>query len=183
MRDLLRDHPALFVTGVYVIASAVGMLFSWAYLLRFGINVFHFAQIGDFLIASLREPMTWLLVAFVAVLSIADTTFARRWQKKPRSRWTRWYGTSRYRIVSYVTGLVTCALLIDAYANSRADDTLAGDGQRVRIEFAESGRHDAGILLYTTSQFLFLFDPASRRVTTHPHESVSAIIFDPVPAR
>ena len=48
---LLRKHPALLVSVVYVIASTIGMLYSWDFLRLFGINVFNYAQIGDFLLA------------------------------------------------------------------------------------------------------------------------------------
>ena len=59
---LLREHPALLVSVVYVAASTIGMAYSWAFLRHFGINIFNYAQIGDFLLASLKEPSTWLLV-------------------------------------------------------------------------------------------------------------------------
>lgn len=52
---VLQKHPALMVSALYVVASMVGMLFSWDYLRHFGINVFNFAQIGDFLLASLER--------------------------------------------------------------------------------------------------------------------------------
>ena len=45
--DLLRKHPALLVSGLYVVASTIGMLYSWDYLRLFGINVFNYAQIGE----------------------------------------------------------------------------------------------------------------------------------------
>ncbi|MDH3908826.1 MAG: hypothetical protein OEU83_07330, partial [Gammaproteobacteria bacterium] len=60
--SFFREHPAVLVSALYVAASVVGMFYSWAYLRRFGINVFNYAQISDFLLASLREPFTWVLV-------------------------------------------------------------------------------------------------------------------------
>ena len=36
--QLLREHPAMLVSMIYVLASAIGMLFSWAYLWHFGIK-------------------------------------------------------------------------------------------------------------------------------------------------
>ena len=61
---VFREHPALIVSGFYVLASFVGMFWSWAFLRRFGIDVFDYAQISDFLLASLKEPFTWVLATY-----------------------------------------------------------------------------------------------------------------------
>ena len=67
-RTLLKEHPALLVSALYVGASTIGMFYSWAFLRHFGINVFNYAQISDFLLASLKEPFTWGWVAVALVL-------------------------------------------------------------------------------------------------------------------
>ena len=175
--NLLREHPALVVSGVYVLASTIGMFFSWEFLLRFGINVFNFAQLGDFMIASLREPMTWALVALAVSLVILDNTMSRRWQRKERSFWTRWYGSPRYRVINYLVAILMVSIFIDAYANHRAKQTFAGDGQVVSVQLADSSARRSAILLYTTGQFVFLFDATTQRVTIYPVESVQSISF------
>ena len=175
--QLLREHPALAASAIYVLASAVGMLFSWEFLLRFGINVFNFAQIGDFLIASLREPMTWLLVVFAVLLVVLDNTMSRRWQRKERSAWTRWYGSPRYRFVNFLVAILMVTIFIDAYANYRAKQTFAGKGQIVQVQLVEQQTQRTAILLYSTSQFVFLFDAVTERVTIHPVENIESISF------
>ena len=175
--QVLREHPALAVTAVYVLASAVGMLFSWEFLLRFGINVFDFAQIGDFLIASLREPLTWLLVLLAILLVVFDNTMSRRWQKKERSVWMRWYGSPRYRLLNYLVALLIVSIFIDAYANYRAKQAFAGNGQIVQVRLVEQSRQRSEILLYSTSEFVFLFEAATQRVTIHPVENIESISF------
>ena len=53
-------------------ASFVGMFWSWAFLQSFGINVFNYSQISDFLLASLKEPFTWGLVVIAVLLVVSD---------------------------------------------------------------------------------------------------------------
>ncbi len=174
---VLQQHPALLISALYVIASTIGMLFSWDYLRRFGINVFDFAQIGDFLLASLKEPMTWALVAVAGVLVYADNTFSRLWQRKERSRWTRWYGSSRYRVLNYIVAFVIVVIFIDGYARYKARQTFAGHGQIIEYQLVESNTRRSAHLLGTTAQFVFLFDASSRKVHVLPHESVKWISF------
>ena len=64
----LAEHPALFVSGIYFVASLIGLVYSWAFLRAFGINVFRYAEISDFLLASLKEPFTWFLAIFAVIL-------------------------------------------------------------------------------------------------------------------
>ena len=72
LRSVLREHPALLVSALYIGSSVIGMLYAWAYLRLFGINVFNYAQISDFLLASLKEPFTWGLVVLAVLLVQSD---------------------------------------------------------------------------------------------------------------
>ena len=72
LRSVLREHPALLVSALYIASSVIGMFYAWAYLRLFGINVFNYAQISDFLLASLKEPFTWGLVVLAVLLVQSD---------------------------------------------------------------------------------------------------------------
>lgn len=172
--DLLRRHPALLLSTLYVVASTIGMLFSWDYLRRFGINVFNYAQIGDFLLASLKEPMTWGLVVLSVLLVSADNMMSRRWQKKERTVWTRWYGSRGYRAVNYLVALFMVIIFIHLYVVFKARDTYEGKGPMVEVDTGDTRR--TATLLGTTAQFVFLFDAKTQRVYIHPNEAIQEIV-------
>ncbi len=175
---VLADHPALLVSMVYVFASAIGMLFSWTYLWHFGINFFDYAQIGDFLLASLKEPYTWLVVVLVVIGLWFDNRLSLRWSRKERPRWLRWYGDERYRRSNYLTGILLVVFLITVYADQQARATYAGrKGMVVEIRLAERDVSYQRVILGTTAQYLFTFDPESREVSIYPAESVEVIRF------
>ena len=172
---MLREHPALIATGFYVLASFVGMFWSWAYLRHFGINVFNYAQVSDFLLASLKEPFTWVLVILAFAMVQADNAFSRRVERKAKTRWFRWYGSAKYRLINNFGAVSLVGVFIFVYATLEAKDTRDGGGDRVDVTFTEGGSVTAATLLGTTGQFLFLYDPATERVDIHPFESVHAI--------
>ncbi len=174
---VLRKHPALLISLLYVIASTIGMVFSWDYLRRFGINVFDYAQIGDFLLASLKEPATWALVAAAAALVIADNAFGRVWQRRERSRWMRWYGSYRYKMLNYVTAFVMVVIFISAYARHKANLTYAGSGKVIEYQLTNSNTRRSAIMLGTTAQFVFMFDATTQKVSVLPYESIRVITF------
>lgn len=174
---VFREHPALIVSAFYVAASVIGMFWSWAHLRNFGINVFNYAQIGDFLLVSIKEPLTWLLVALAVVLTTIDNTFSRRVQRRGSTRWFRWYASERYRLVNNVGSIAIIAVFILAYANLEAAAVKRGEGERVEVTYAAGGEARSAILLGTTGQFLFLYDPLPGRVDVHPFEAVHSISF------
>ncbi|MDX1555083.1 MAG: hypothetical protein R3212_03560 [Xanthomonadales bacterium] len=170
-----REHPALLASIVYVAASTIGMVYSWEFLRRFGINVFNYAQIGDFLLASLKEPFTWLLVLAAIAIMMIDNASSRRFARKERAAWLRWYGSKTYRSINYLVAIVLILLFLNVYTGKKAEEVKAGKGERVDVLLADGTRRSSALLLGTTGQFLFLFDHASGQVDIHPHENVQTI--------
>ena|SRR5829696_3463526 len=60
---VLRKNPPLVLTLLYVYATGVGMFYSWSFYRGFGINIFDYAEIGDFLLAALKNPSSLVAVA------------------------------------------------------------------------------------------------------------------------
>ena len=177
LASVFREHPALLVSALYVAASVIGMFYSWAYLRRFGINVFNYAQISDFLLASLKEPFTWALVVLAMVLVLIDNKSSLRVERKKPRKWIAWYGSPRYRFVNNFAAVLMVLSFIFAYANRQANDTQAGVGKLVDVTFVEGGEARSTILLGTTGQFVFLYESVAERVNIHPIESIHSISF------
>ena len=175
--SFFREHPAVLVSALYVAASVVGMFYSWAYLRRFGINVFNYAQISDFLLASLREPFTWVLVILAIFLVHLDNRSSHRVERKNPRKWIAWYASPRYRFINNFAAILMVLTFIFAYANRQANETLAGTGKFVDVSFAETADPATAILLGTTGQFVFLYDAGAKRVNIHPIESIHTISF------
>lgn len=153
------------------------MFYSWALLRRFGINVFNYAQISDFLLASLKEPFTWALVVAAVLLVVGDNASSRHFARKPRSRWLAWYGTPRYRQINYFVALYIVFSFIYIFTSFQARAIRAGDGKIVDVMFTDSGAAVSATLLGTTGQFAFLYDDAAERVDIHPFENIHSISF------
>ena len=177
IQRIFKEHPALMVSALYVAASVIGMFYSWAYLGRFGINVFNYAQISDFLLASLKEPFTWGLVVIAVVLVLIDNASSRRVGHKTTSKWLAWYGSPKYRLINNFVAILMVLMFIYAYAYSQARDTRDGDGKFVDVMFADSGAATTALLLGTTGQFVFLYDEDTERVDIHPIENIHSISF------
>lgn len=175
---VFRNHPALIASAMYVFASIIGMFYMWVFFSYFDINVFYYAQLGDFLLASLKVPMTWGIVFLCVFILLLDNGLSRRVQRKTGSRLRKLYGSPRYRAANFLFLFIVIAVLIWAYAMQQARQALAGNAKIVTVTYAERAAADSLVLLGTTASFVFLYDASHARVLIHPNESIHAISFN-----
>lgn len=175
---LLTNHPGILISGLYLLASAIGMLDSWWYYRHFGVNAFLYSDLADFLLASFRSPTGWFVVVFVAAIAAWEHVASLRRSRSP-SKWRglRWLGSRRYRQTSVVLSPLFVVVYIVLYAGMRADAMAEGPGgQGVRVSFATSPADDrTAVLLGSTLNFVFLLDRSENRVSVHPYQNVLAI--------
>jgi hypothetical protein len=188
--DFARQHPGLVLTGGYLAATGVGMLSSWTYYGRFGINIFHYAQLSDFILVALRNPLAAvaILAAFPAVWIIMKTDDLM-------DRHVRWYsfvwGSEKLRRLSRAPAGWALYLMLYAYAFS-----LVHSGRlAARVHAGEVGTVEAQLqsgdylgqdgtrpfrtsLLGTTSAYVLLYDVESGTVTVVPLENLAKLTLE-----
>ncbi len=175
IRRVLAEHPAFFVSGLYLVASLIGLVYSWAFLRAFGINVFRYAEISDFLLASLKEPFTWVLAVLAVSMILFDNAMSRRVQAQGPGRLFRWYGSERYRQMNYLALVSVVIVFLFTYAKVKERSIRDGTGEVVSVHLTDASPPKQLIMLGTTGKFIFLYDHVAERVDIHPHESILMI--------
>ncbi len=171
-RETLARNPALLVSLLYLTASLIGLVYSWAFLRAFEVNVFRYADISDFLLASLKEPFTWLLaVAAVAAVAL-DNGMSLRVQRRGPSRFMRWYGNKRYRQVNYLVLVVLVLSFLFSFASINEEKIRDGKGEVFSVSLSDSSPPKRRVMLGTTARYVFLFDQTTGGVDIHPIESI-----------
>ena len=184
---IARSYPGLVLTGAYLGVSGVGMLSSWTFYRRFGINIFDFTQVSDFFLVSLRQPLAALaiLAAIPAVWFVlkSDTFLERRF-----SWYKHVYGPKALRRLSRSPAAWVLYVVLYAYAFSLVSSGyLAGQvraGSVATVEAQLLGGQYLGrdgtrpfraSLLGTTAAFVFLYDQGSGDVTIVPVENLASL--------
>ncbi len=177
LSHLLTAHPAVGISAVYLVSSAIGMLDSWWYYRRFGIDIFLYSDLADFLLASFRSPTAWLVVGLTALLTALEQLGSRRLARAGSApRRLGWLGSRRYRQLSVALGVSMAVAYIVFYAEKRADWIAEGRfGQDVQVTLANGARASSVVLLGSTLHFVFLLDRGARTVAVHPYEGVVTI--------
>jgi hypothetical protein len=174
----VTQHPGVLISGLYLLASAIGMLDSWWYFRQFGISVFIYSDLADFLLASFRSPTAWLIVLYTAAIGAWEYAASLRRSRAPaKRRALRWLGSRRYRQASVILAILFVVGYIVFYAGMRAAAITEGrGGQEVHVSFATSPAGDrTAVLVGSTLNFVFLLDRSASRVSVHPYENVLAI--------
>ena len=182
-RALLIEHPGVFLTVIYAAASIIGLVYTWAFLNAFGINVFHYAELTDFMLASLKEPFTWILTLFAVSLTALDNTLSSLVQKRKVNRFFKWYGNPRYRQINI---LLLCMLVVSfllVYARDNAEIVRQGENPSITVYLSDGSEPKSRVLLGTTGKFIFFYDKASQQIDIHPHESVLMLTQSSIPAK
>ena len=182
-----REHPGLVLTGSYLIVSGVGMLSSWTFYRRFGVNIFDFTQLSDFFLIPLRQPLAAvaILAAVPAVwLILKSDAFLDR-----NIRWYKYiYGPEPLRSLSRtpVAGVLYVALYAYAFSlvssGYLAARVRAGSSPAVEVQLGAGeylGRDGStpfrATLLGTTTAFVFLYDRETGRTTIVPVENLASL--------
>lgn len=183
-----REHPGLVLTGSYLVVSGLGMLSSWTFYRRFGVNIFDFTQLSDFFLVPLRQPL-----AALAILAAAPAVWFILKSDAFLDQHLRWYkyiyGPRRLRQLSRTPLAWLIYVALYAYAFSLvssgylANRVRAGSAQVVEVQLGagEYLGQDGSVpfratLLGTTTSFVFLYDQASRGVTIVPVENLASLL-------
>lgn len=193
----LRDNPGLSLTMLYLFASVVGMVFHYLLLKRFGFNVLEFSETSDFLMVVAREPLTVALALLGVPFYIGymkATMGLSGWAKKkaawirttPEKRRKMLDGMRRWRVLIQLMFIgVWAVVFVQFYSLWRSRQIRAGEFRKVTVHYktdsprAGGGLADEGFaLLGTTSRFVFLYDPASKRSEVVPLDSIARLVWD-----
>ena len=197
---LLHQNPGLVITLAYLAISFLGLLFSWSLFGEFDVNVFNFTEVSDFLLAALREPMTFVMAGSALlvtwILGWLGRLEVKHWTtKNPTSRFGKFYSRSskainRHPITPIIIFLLYSYFFISLYGNWKAERIKAGEGQVIRVQLTEpvvanSGDGQTGgnviikgILLGSTNKYLFLYDPDSKITSAMPEENIVRVLID-----
>ena len=133
----------------------------------------------------MRAPLVILLAilpALIVLLVGKVVAWARRKFPRYDARYKRnegkWWSAEPLRGPIWIAFIVVYAILFtQLYAKRVASAIRAGNGRKVRIEFANGAPQSAELptLIGTTGSFIFLYYPAANETRIIPFDAVSSI--------
>lgn len=197
-RLLWREQPAFALTIIYIVLGGAGSYYYTQLFSHFGVNIFYYAEVGDFLLVIFREPLVpGLTIAAGLMLYVIfriDSALDHRFPNYKRATgwFQRWlesdpYFGKRGRTDMIWEGIIVVIVLLFVriitpfcvkYTVSEIKKTsrrqvfiqLSGESERsLRL-----GSSDLR-LIGTTGRFIFVFEPQTKLTQIIPVESIARI--------
>lgn len=198
-----RREPALALTVAYLLVALAGIYYDYAYYQKgFGIPILSLAQIGDYLVAGLQQPMAIALMLLTFPLCwLMDKINARsrrrqavqrdalravpdpsRWQAW-RLRWLEWHLRQMwglyiaYLLFVFVYGWV----FVGVYARYQVNVVKRGEGAQVTARLngvAGDLRPSTGgtwTWLGAISNYVFVYDAVAGQATLMPVNAIASL--------
>jgi hypothetical protein len=186
-RSFWSENPTVVLSLMYADLTAIGILYSLFYYRQFGINIFDFAQIVDFLLAALKAPGVTIAVLIVQLplyflLSLLFRLFSRF-----RSDI---FEDFDLELLVYLAGFITLVgvlavttVMVPLYlARSQADAIKQGkQSQAVTVQqrkYSKSAEQvtEPGLrLIGATQNAAFFYDADPKRTLVIPHAQLVSI--------
>lgn len=190
----LRDNPGLVFSALYLSLSAIGLLYQFLFFRRFQLNVLEFSDATDFLMVVVREPLT------VAMASLGlffywgymwstlwlMGKYYRRWPNRrkdavklaaDREKARKMVPTAQAMFITVYAVLFTMI-----YSLWQAKQARDGGFAQVTVQFKADSVADTtpfkATLLGTTSRFVFLYRPETKRAEAVPFDALAQLSWD-----
>jgi hypothetical protein len=92
VKGFFHDNPTFVLTLLYLYATAIGIIYSSVLYGRFGINIFDYSEIADFLLAAFKNPVALVAAGVLVVMGVALAAFAAILEQRIMRRTMRDFG-------------------------------------------------------------------------------------------
>jgi len=183
LKSVFREHPTMLLTLCYFIITIIGVLYSYFFYKEFGINIIKFADLSDFLLASILEPKSVIIF-----ISLIVTTYIFYWFDLLLRKKYKGYGSfvekkfkSKYTdpVGYFIILIVYTTLLVQHVAILNAAKIKSGNSDDFLVRISDPGDHQVEnklALLGSSSRYLYLYNNEKSQAQVIPVENVSFMI-------
>lgn len=198
---MLRREPAVAITIGYLLVAMAGIFYNVSFYRQFDIPVLTLSQVSDFLVAGVQQPMALVLVlSTLPVCWIMDffNTRARRkdaarlervrasgdrsFLARLRMRYWSWRVEQLWsmQVMYFIVVILYGWIFVSLYARDRADAVHQGRATQVRVWLNGDSnglvsQSPTWTYLGAVANYVFLYDPASRKSVVLPVNNVARI--------
>ena len=180
LQRMIRDHPSLLLTLVYLLISAIGVIYSYFFYREFGINIIKFVDLSDFLLASIQEPISIAIFFGVSLFTLLMYLFDF-WVRKKFPGYGRWVvnkAAAKYTdpIIPTLLILGFVTWYVSNYAISNANAIKAGDIDEYTVKFSEMPAQtpeSSLALIGSTNRFSYFYNLENEQTLVVPHENIA----------
>ena len=159
--ELVIKEIQTIVSISYVLIVGIGMLFTYQKYSEFGINIFDYADVFDFLIAPFSDFKILLFSTITITLVFVFFKFDVYWQRKYPKNYSKinlgldkksWFSIYRYSVFSV---MLVCYLYLSADFYGKFTKKEIEGNPQINIKYSDN-ENIKGIVIGKTKDILFL---------------------------
>lgn len=181
MDNLLRlyskEHPTLLLSVCYFIVTIIGVVYSFFFYAEFGIEILKYADLSDFLLAAILEPLSVAIFIFWLCFYIVSFKF-ELWARKKFNRYGRFIEKSMKP--KYSDPILLCiaitVITVIYVKNLAIDNTVkikSGEFDLYSVSIPNSLKEQPIALLGTSSRFSYFYDMEAKESIVVPIENIA----------
>jgi len=179
-RSFFREHPTMLLTFCYFIITVIGVLYSYFFYQEFGINIIKFADLSDFLLASILEPLSIIIFVGIVIFYLLNFWFDIWCRKR-----FKWYGEfaekrlkSKYSdpILFISAIIILTTAVVNILAVNNAKNIKSGIVDEFSVRLSDPGEHIQELplaLLGSSSRYAYFYDVSKSETIVIPVENFS----------
>lgn len=172
-----KEHPTLLLSICYFIVTIIGVIYSYFFYAEFGIEILKFADLSDFLLASILEPLS--IVVFVFWLIFYLLSFKLElWARNKFSGYGRF--VERTMKPKYSDPILFClaitVITVIFVKNLAIDNTIkikSGSFDGYSALLPNDTDEQKLALLGSSSRFSYFYDLNAKEAIVIPVESIA----------
>lgn len=182
IKRFFSEHPTILLTLSYFLITIIGVIYSYFFYNEFGINIIQFADLSDFLLASILEPLTLLI--FIFIIGVATIfTLLDLWLRK---RFLAYGDFTKKRLKSKYTDPIAVTLVIGLWSIVVIKSLAVGNAAQIKTgeyDHYQVNMTDTSIanmqtsfaLLGSSSRYIYLYNHSLQKTFVIPIENISLL--------
>lgn len=180
----ILDSQAYITLG-YLTVVIIGMMFDFDYYNRFGINIFEYADVLDFLLAPVKNVQ--LMLFAIATFAIVYTFFLldNLWQRKWPNTYKRFnFGATegfskKYRPYLFSLTLILYFYIASGVYGEKMYENYQSGSESIEIVYDSNQRVIQGKLIGKNTDYIFMESPEGTIKAIPVASDVQEIIINP----
>jgi hypothetical protein len=107
LSEFFGNHPAVLGSLLYVLVTAIGIIYSGILYQRFGINIFDFADMNDLLLAAFKDAFAFAMSLVTLFLGLGFVLLLRKMALRHARE-----GIGRSQLFKWITRLLPIVVII-----------------------------------------------------------------------
>jgi hypothetical protein len=188
--SFITNHPGLAVFLVYATIAIAGFVYLVTFYSHFDLGVTVYLEIGDILVAGVKDPMVMLMVA--GAFSVALLVWGIAYIQAPMSAWLdKKFDKGILRFIPYIAGVqsvrsfwwtafliltVYFYMFIGVHSQNKAQSIIEQKQDLILVNSeATSGTGDDYSLLGTSINYVFLYNHRTKKTLILPLENIKSL--------